>query len=252
VKVVLSGDGGDEVFAGYSWYLRWMGRQRFARIPWALRRGVLAPIGRAWPAHAKGGRVKRLLEDLGHRPFEQYARQMELFSPAEKRVVLKPEWCPEADYDDYWNLRQHWRQDLDPITRLQYLDLKTYLPDDILTKVDRASMRVALEVRPPLLDHRLIEQVFRIPSKIRFKDGAAKYLLKQAVKPLLPATILTRPKKGFSSPLMQWLDLERPWVKARLAAGRIVNPTGLGEVSGHLWGPKMWALMILEEAACGF
>ena len=103
--------------------------------------------------------------------------------------------------DPRWHLREHWHEDLDPLTRAQVLDLHTYLPGDILTKVDRASMAVSLEVRPPLLDHELVEVVLSLPVSVR---GHGKALLKRAMVGRIPDTIIQRPKKGFSVPWNVW------------------------------------------------
>jgi asparagine synthetase B (glutamine-hydrolysing) len=106
----------------------------------------------------------------------------------------------DADYDDCWHYRQHWRPDLPLLTRLQYLDFHTYLPDDILTKVDRASMAHSLELRVPFLKRELIEFAFSLPEHIRYDGGRLKGILKHAYRDILPASILNRSKKGFSVP----------------------------------------------------
>ncbi|MEO2017155.1 MAG: asparagine synthase-related protein, partial [Fuerstiella sp.] len=106
----------------------------------------------------------------------------------------------DDDYDDCWHYRQHWRADLPVLTRLQYLDFHTYLPDDILTKVDRASMAASLEVRVPFLSRRLIEFAFSLPESVRYDGKRLKGILKHAYQKRLPSAILSRPKKGFSTP----------------------------------------------------
>lgn len=248
VKVVLCGDGGDEVFGGYEWYTAWLRRRAFDWVPLVLRRKLFAGLGRSWPTWLRG---KQFLADLRLGPIEQYGRLLELFSPMEKRLIIAPEWAKElADYDDYWYFRQYWRDELDPMTRIQYLDLKTYLPDDILTKIDRASMAVSLEARPPLLDHELVEQLFSIPAEWRAPGGAKKYLLKQAARDLLPDAILRRPKKGFSAPWTAWMRSEREWVTSRLQRGDqigFLRP----DVADVPWLSKnaegMWAALLLLQ-----
>lgn len=233
VKVVLSGDGGDEVFGGYNRYWSWLGVHQ-ARRPRSWRRlpGWL------------------LRQAKRPDPFRDYARHLELFSPEEKRARLAPEWAREFDgYDDYWNYRQHWRMDLEPATRLQYLDLKTYLPDDILTKVDRASMAESLEVRPPLLDHELVERLLSLPAAVRTPHGQGKFLLKRAARGLLPDAILQRPKQGFSAPWTAWITTNEAW------ATRELEPSSPGlfrtnlatEPSMPRYGEKVWAALLADR-----
>ncbi len=178
---------------------------------------------------------------------------MQIFNPGEKRLLLNPGIVKNVhEYDDYWYLRQYWNMDIDPLTRAQYLDLKTYLPSDILTKVDRASMAVSLEVRPPLLDHELIEFVFKLPSILRFKNGEKKYLLKKTMKNILPEEILKRGKKGFSLPWKFWSIPSHSWVDHFLLNGEclkqgILNGQFLKDNLPILSGNKLWAIIILEQ-----
>jgi len=248
VKVVLSGDGGDELFAGYRWYERWQQGNRVQRLPSVVRRALFAPLA-LLPGEGRGRRVS----DLGRDGLERYAGLIELFSPSRKRRVLAPELVADLDgADDYRHLRSFWRDDLDSLTRVQYLDLKTYLPGDILTKVDRASMAVSLEVRPPFLDHLMVEAVFALPAEARVPGGYGKSLLKRAMSDRLPREILDRPKKGFSAPWDAWLPKLRPWASGELrdgaaVQGGILAPDALSRIGDRLAGPRAWSLLVLER-----
>ena len=258
VTVALSGEGGDEIFAGYESYrLSAQTAHLAGYFPGALA-SAAATVGRAWPL-PRGERIGRLLDDLDQSPLERFARSMERTSAEERRRLISPSLARElGDYDDYWYLRQFWRDEVDPITRLQYLDLKTYLPDDLLVKADRASMAVSLEVRVPMLDHRLVETLFAIPGEIRFKNGITKHLERRAMAGRLPEVTLNRPKMGFTPPLSQWLRRPLPpWVSQRLDRGAavdlgIVAPGAIDRLSLRprwLWASKVWALLVLEEWA---
>jgi asparagine synthase (glutamine-hydrolysing) len=203
VKVVLSGDGGDELFGGYRWYGQHRRRARFAAVPAPLRARLPALLEHTPLMRLRG--MPRLVDGL--RPdLERHVAILGGFTRAQKaRVLPAAQVARMRDYDDHWFFRQHWHPDLDLQTRLQVLDLNTYLPDDILAKVDRASMAVSLEVRPPLLDHHLVEHVFAIDAEARTPGGAPKALFKRAVADLVPPAILTRGKQGFSIPLDRWI-----------------------------------------------
>ncbi|HET7471167.1 MAG TPA: asparagine synthase (glutamine-hydrolyzing) [Gemmatimonadales bacterium] len=255
VKVLLSGDGGDEVFAGYGWYRSWLARGGLDRLPLGAARRLLVPLAERWPL---GRRGKGVLVALSRSPLGRYAALMELFSPHRKRRLLAPARRGEfGGYDDYWHFRRHWREDLDPLARVQYLDLKTFLPDDILTKVDRASMASSVEVRPPLLDHELVEQVLALPSDWNLRAGEQKWLLKQAVADRLPAEVLHRSKKGFSAPMTQWIASSRDWADAeltrlsRLTDGAWLSPDVPALASGMVRGAEVWGLLLLQRWLAG-
>jgi asparagine synthase (glutamine-hydrolysing) len=251
VKVLLSGDGGDEVFGGYRWYSRWLRRSGFDRVPLGPRRRMFGALAEWWPNNRRG---KRFLRDLSHSGLDRYAAFMELFTPRQKRELLLPQRAREFEgYDDYWYFRQFWREDLEPLARVQYLDMKTYLPDDILTKVDRASMASSVEVRPPLLDHELVEQVFRMPSAWNLRGGEQKWLLKRMIEGRVPSAILNRDKKGFSAPMTPWIAGAGDWVEkelretSRVIDGAWLIPEMAGKVGQFPRGAQVWGLLLLQR-----
>jgi len=258
VKVVLSGEGGDEAFAGYDGYA--MGAHRAlvrARTPAPLR-AVLSASGRAWP-FARGQRMARFLTDLAYPPLEQYGRMMEWISIEEKRRLMPEERVRELQhYDDRWYFRKYWREDVDPVTRLQYLDLKTYLADDLLVKVDRASMAFSLEARVPMLDHPLLESLFSLPARFHMKDGRSKSVLRAVMAGSLPQATLCRKKMGFAAPLNHWFSPRTAqWARDMIRSGAAVElgllrPDAIDQLRltpEWLWAAKVWVLLVLETWA---
>ncbi len=200
VTVALAGDGGDELFWGYRRYLeypRFAGRSLPAGS--LLQRAVMAGL----PMMTRGRyRILRYLTD----EFDLWTVLMDGFLRSDKwRLVNDDTRDLLKNYDDYWAYRRFWRADLPLATRLQYLDLKTYLVDDILTKVDRASMSVSLEARVPLLDHKLVEEVFSWPDGVRSDARTLKHIFKRAMTGILPDNILHKRKQGFSIPWKSWI-----------------------------------------------
>ncbi len=203
VTVALSGDGGDEVFGGYRHYQKFLSLRKRDVLPQKFR--ALAGTALAGRMGA-GSKLQRSFYRWAMGDLDRFVTVHGGMTREQKKRWLPPHLIRRfADYDDYWNFRQYWRDDLDAWSRMQYLDMKTYLPDDILTKVDRVSMEVALEVRPPLLDHRLVEFAATIPHDVRSPRGELKGLFKEAVSSLLPDDILARGKQGFSTPSADWL-----------------------------------------------
>jgi asparagine synthase (glutamine-hydrolysing) len=202
VTVVLTGDGGDELFGGYDKYVTDQEEQRFDRIPRTVRR-ALGVVGRRLPDGTKG---KRFLEHLALDGSKRYLDASTLFRAAQLRKIFQPDAYEQMSAHDPWAhaLDCLDRDGCDGLSALQYCDLNTYLPLDILTKVDRMAMAHSLEARPPLLDHKLVEFAATIPSRFRIRDGSTKYLFKQAMRGLLPDDIIDRPKHGFAIPLARW------------------------------------------------
>jgi asparagine synthase (glutamine-hydrolysing) len=262
VTVSLSGDGGDELFGGYNRYVwgpeMW---RRTRRIPAPLRHAaaglltsrspeswerLLRRAGRLSPRAANqrlaGDKLYKLAGLLGvDRPEELY---LELVShwkePAS--VVLGAQEPPTPATDP-----SRWAGVPGPAEHMMYLDLVTYLPDDILTKLDRASMGVSLEARVPLLDHRVVEFAWRVPLEMKVRDGTAKWLLRQVLFRYVPAPLVERPKMGFGVPIDRWLRGPlRDWAetlldRSRLAADGYLDPRPVrARWEEHLSGRRDW------------
>jgi asparagine synthase (glutamine-hydrolysing) len=211
VTVALGGDGGDEGFAGYRrYYFDAIENAMRRYLPLAFRRRIFGPLGRTYPPLAwapRPLRAKATLQSLARSPLEGYFNSLSIFRPDEKSRLFTQDFRNSlAGYDSIDVFREHYDRCStdDLLSRIQYVDIKTYLPDDILTKVDRASMAVSLEVRAPLLDHQFMEQVARIPSSLKLRGPTGKYIFKKAMEPLLPAGVLYRRKQGFAVPLDRW------------------------------------------------
>jgi asparagine synthase (glutamine-hydrolysing) len=211
VTVALSGDGGDESFAGYRRYklTHWENQLRSYFPDWA-RKGVLGPMGEVYPKLGWAPRVfraKNTLQSLARNPIDGYFHSISVCPPRMKEELLSQDvWRRLGGYDSADVLREHYAraQTDDLLSRIQYVDIKTYLVDDILVKVDRASMANSLEVRCPLLDHKLMELIARMPSSLKLRNGQGKYIFKKALERVLPKPVLTRKKKGFAVPVAEW------------------------------------------------
>jgi asparagine synthase (glutamine-hydrolysing) len=211
VTVALGGDGGDESFGGYRRYKLDFYENKLRRyVPASLRRNVFGPLGRWYPALAWAPRVfrgKATFQSLSRSPLEGYFNSISYFRPGDKTQLFTSDFRKHlAGYDSLDVFRHYYdRADTnDLLSKIQYVDIKTYLTDDILTKVDRASMAVSLEVRAPMLDHKFLELAASIPSSLKLHNGTGKYILKKALEPVLPHDILYRPKQGFAVPLGEW------------------------------------------------
>jgi asparagine synthase (glutamine-hydrolysing) len=271
VTVALSGDGGDEHFAGYRRYRWHMNEERLrGALPLGIRKPVFGALGRLYPKldwAPRMFRAKTTFESLARNSVEAYLHSVSLTSETQRHAMFSDAMRRElqgyraVETFDYYAQRSPTE---DPLSLIQYLDMKTYLVGDILTKVDRASMAHSLEVRVPLLDHKFVEWVSGLPvsSKLRGQEG--KYILKKALEPHLPNDVLYRPKMGFGVPLGKWF---RGPLKRRLREsvldgglaqtgmfdhdflGKLVNDhqSGLREYSAPLWSLLMFQAAIGDD-----
>ena len=202
VKVVLSGDGGDELFAGYDKYLVERRERGYPPLP-ALVRSMLGRVSRTMPDGIRGRNFLRHMSLAGP---ERYLDACTLFRRDEMKKLFRPEVFELLSPHEPWRAKA---ADLEPgsgnwLSALQRLDVKGYLPLDILTKVDRMSMAHSIETRVPLLDHKLVEFAATIPPEMNLRGGTTKYVLKQAMRGILPDSVIDRPKHGFAIPLGYW------------------------------------------------
>jgi asparagine synthase (glutamine-hydrolysing) len=268
VKVVLSGDGGDEAFGGYARYvhdLKEDGLRR--RLPAWFRRGVLGPLARAWPKAdwlPRPLRAKTLLTNLSLDPGAAYANTLTVCRLPLRRRLLSADLRSCLDgHDPAQVIRAAHAEasSANPLDGMLSADVATLLPDDFLVKVDRASMAHGLEVRPPLLDHELLELAARIPADLKVHKGETKWLFKQAVQDRLPAECVRRPKQGFELPVDAWLrgPLRPLFELAVLTPTARLRPLVDQGVIGKLYrhhlsglgqhGPVLWSLLVLARWA---
>jgi asparagine synthase (glutamine-hydrolysing) len=208
VTVVLSGDGGDELFAGYTRYAIDRRRAGFARLPRLVREGVMQPLGRRLPHGAWG---RNFVHNVALDPVDRYVDELSVFTRLNKPSLYTAEFRRALGATDAVARFREYAARVstgEPLDALLYLDSKTYLPGDILTKVDRMSMAASLEARTPLLDQNLIELVGRIPARFKMRGLETKHLFKRAIAGLVPEEILHRPKQGFGVPIQQWINQE--------------------------------------------
>jgi len=218
VTVALSGDGGDENFAGYRrYYFDRLENQIRNILPGTVRKYLIGGIARLYPKAdwlPQPFRAKTLLTNISHDHIYAHFNTVSLFSPEMKEQVMNPDVRHSLNGYDSIEVFKKYYYDCDragfsdPLSRVQYVDFKTYLVDDILTKVDRASMANSLEVRVPLLDHKFVELVAGIPSQLKLKGRESKYIFKKALMELLPEEIINRNKMGFSIPVGGWMRNE--------------------------------------------
>jgi asparagine synthase (glutamine-hydrolysing) len=253
VTVALSGDGGDELFAGYHRYFVAADLLRkISAVPLSFRRLVADGLTKLTPGisllpnrlqrRLSGGRLQKLADILSVESLESLYRILVSHWNCPTSIVLNASERSTALTD-----RSRWARCSDVFDRMMLLDMTTYLPDDILVKVDRASMAVSLEARVPFLDHRVVELAWRLPSSMKARDGKGKWILRQVLNQYVPAPFQERPKMGFGVPIDSWLRGGlREWAEAlldekRLSDQGMFNPGPIREKwSQHLAGTCDW------------
>jgi asparagine synthase (glutamine-hydrolysing) len=213
VTVALSGDGADEAFGGYDWRYTPHAMEARARklIPGKPGRKAAAWLGARWPrsrAFPRPFRLGNVLENLGRDPAAAYYADLCFLKPADTRALLgKAPTRDPADSPVYEQVTRPYREcpSTSAVQKAQYADLKIYLPNDPLVKVDRMSMANSLEIRCPLLDHRLVELAFNIPTDSKMPNGQPKSLLRGLAERRLPDGVVNQPKRGFTAPVASWL-----------------------------------------------
>ena len=265
VTVALTGDGGDELFGGYETYVAEEMARKWSRVPAAVGRRLLEPWIRSWkPRPAKKGwinKARRFVEGLEHDPglgharwrlFAGEAMQRRLFTPEARQQMVTPVGAHILEL--YAAAR-----DRNPVDRELYVDLKSYLVDNCLVKVDRMSMACSLEARVPLLDHELVELAFTLPPRLKVRGQMTKPLLKKVAARHVPRDCVYRPKEGFSIPIKDWLGHELRPLMEELLDPRQLEREGIFDVKTiatlkreHQEGVAnhshiLWGLMVFED-----
>jgi asparagine synthase (glutamine-hydrolysing) len=270
VTVALSGDGGDENFAGYNRYHMDLQENRTRGFfPRSVRKVIFGPLGTWYPKldwAPQFVRAKTTFQSLAFDHPQGYFESVSTFRRDDKLSVMSGDLKQRlGDYDSADMFRRYYSSadTDDPLSRIQYVDIKTYLPDDILAKVDRASMANSLEVRCPLLDHRVMELAASIPSGLKLRGKTGKYLLKRALENHLPKDIVHRRKMGFAIPLSDWFrnginDFSRTYILERrdnylsdpfVAKIWSQHQSGYRDRSTQLWNILMFRLWMDQYSA---
>jgi asparagine synthase (glutamine-hydrolysing) len=259
VKVVLSGDGGDEIFAGYDRYVVHERRRRLGLLGDLGLGGGLRAVSALMPEGTPG---KNYLYSLSLPQMPRYLEEIATFPARTLATLLEPTIdASPAALQDILDEPLRRSEGLDTLSRLQYFDMRTYLPGDILTKVDRMSMLASLETRVPMLDPQLVEFACRLPPNLRMRAGETKVLFKRALRSRVPTEVLERPKQGFAVPLQKWFTSDVPsFFHERLAStGRLesigIRAAGVRELLERFSRMRrddhcrrLWALLVLDRS----
>jgi asparagine synthase (glutamine-hydrolysing) len=266
IKVALSGEGSDELFGGYPTHVGARVAEVYLGLPRFFRRNFVEQLARLVPpsssAVSAGLFLRRFFAHVERGALERHAIWFAAASPEEADALLAPEWkCgrePSARAIDYLRSVTEGVRFEDAVAGALYTDFRMYLEDNLLVKIDRASMACSLELRTPFLDHRLIEFASALPSELKVRGWTMKYLLKKAVEPWLPREIVHRQKRGFSVPIADWLRGSlRPLVEDTLAEPKlkregVLNARFVRRLLEEHWSRRadhrkvLWAVLCFE------
>ncbi|MDZ4667768.1 MAG: asparagine synthase (glutamine-hydrolyzing) [bacterium] len=229
VKAVLSGEGADELFGGYTWQQEFMQKQQ--KLNW----------------------IKQLFKRPNPKDtvaFYAQAMAMGWFDGPELKRMLNPRLHQFINEDVHWFYKQHYKPNLSPLKSIQYLDMKCFMGELVLTKIDRASMANSLEVRVPFLNHQLFEKVFSVSESCYYSPTQTKYLLFQNIKNALPEPILARKKQGFVGPDSYYMNInfyKKELTNSLLVQHEIINPEYIDELLNETYNWKLWKILIMEK-----
>ena len=265
VTVALTGDGGDELFAGYPRYLAVWLAEGFDRLPALLRRLLAGHYWQRLPSgtqqKSRRRQFKRFVEMLALPPAQRYLEWIAIFNESRRAALYSDEFrarLPDEEPLEFLSAALRRSKGRDPITAFSLADLVTYLPCDLMTKVDIASMAHGLECRQPFLDYRVVELAARMPRRLKFRHGHGKLILREAFADLLPESIQRRGKMGFGVPLDHWFRHElRDFAREILLDSKTITRGYFRpEAIVQLWeehqdarfnhGYRLWSLLILE------
>ena len=256
VTVALSGDGGDELFAGYKRYLTPPRDERFLKLPTWVRSNLVGQVGQWLPTQA---RAKEYFSYISQPELERYLARRCIYPPWSQQKLLATDMWTSEERDVAYRYA-HQRIQSKPhgsfLEKMLYLDTVTYLPFDILTKVDRMSMLHSLEARVPMLDHTLVEYAAKIPERLKLSDGQGKHIFRKTISSWLPSHVFQKKKHGFALPLEHWFRKElRDLVSDVLATSRQRDYFNAGYIQhlldDHQKGirnhsARIWTLLVFE------